>query len=231
MGIFSIGEAIVVGKNGRSWVVGLGKAWKIEDSLLTSQIYEDNLYSGSAASVDRYSQASLNGRGIYYNETVEESNFTGSSVTTTTSSYQGTKSWREIVNLAEIASDASDACLKYDIEPLEEKYEKFFDLLVPKSYKYLDGTSQRIHTGFIAQEVIEALLKAKLTEKEFAGVLTLVHTDGRERLYLRKDEFVALNTQQIQKLKPRMTAAEQEILQLKNEIQQLRDEIKNLKNF
>jgi cell division protein FtsB len=54
--------------------------------------------------------------------------------------------------------------------------------------------------------------------------------DGEQYYRLVYTEFIALNTWQIQKLKPRMTAAEQEILQLKNEIQQLRDEIKNLKN-
>jgi hypothetical protein len=48
--------------------------------------------------------------------------------------------------------------------------------------------------------------------------------------YLRRDEFVALNTWQIQLLKPRMTAAEEEILQLKNKISLLETELENLKN-
>jgi hypothetical protein len=46
---------------------------------------------------------------------------------------------------------------------------------------------------------------------------------------LRRDEFVSLNTWQIQLLKPRMAAAEQEIAALKLEIQQLREELEALK--
>jgi hypothetical protein len=45
----------------------------------------------------------------------------------------------------------------------------------------------------------------------------------------RYEEMNALNTWQIQKLKPRMTAAEQEIEKLKLEIEQLRAELNSLK--
>jgi hypothetical protein len=47
---------------------------------------------------------------------------------------------------------------------------------------------------------------------------------------LRYSEFIALNTWQIQLLKPRMTAAEQEILELKEEVRRLSSELENLKN-
>jgi hypothetical protein len=39
---------------------------------------------------------------------------------------------------------------------------------------------------------------------------------------LRRDEFVALNTWQIQKLKPRMTEAEERIYKLEQELQDLK---------
>jgi predicted nucleic acid-binding Zn-ribbon protein len=46
----------------------------------------------------------------------------------------------------------------------------------------------------------------------------------------RYEEMNALNTWQIQKLKPRMTAAEQEIEQLKLQVQSLTEELENLKS-
>jgi peptidoglycan hydrolase CwlO-like protein len=42
---------------------------------------------------------------------------------------------------------------------------------------------------------------------------------------LRYTEFIALNTWQIQRLKPRMTAAEQEIAALKQEIAELKSQL------
>jgi predicted RNase H-like nuclease (RuvC/YqgF family) len=47
---------------------------------------------------------------------------------------------------------------------------------------------------------------------------------------IRYEEIVSLNTWQIQKLKPRITAAETKIASLELEISQLKSEIQNLKN-
>lgn len=62
----------------------------------------------------------------------------------------------------------SDKNLKKDIILFDERYDKFFDLLRPVGFKYIFGTSNRIHSGFIAQEVEEALTAAELTGKDFA---------------------------------------------------------------
>lgn len=62
----------------------------------------------------------------------------------------------------------SDKNLKKDIILFDERYDKFFDLLRPVGFKYIFGTSNRTHSGFIAQEVEEALTAAKLTGKDFA---------------------------------------------------------------
>ena len=45
---------------------------------------------------------------------------------------------------------ASDRNLKHDIKELDEKYDVFFDLIVSKTFKYNNGTSNRDHCGFIA---------------------------------------------------------------------------------
>ena len=65
---------------------------------------------------------------------------------------------------------SSDKNLKKDIILFDERYDKFFDLLRPVGFKYIFGTSDRTHSGFIAQEVEEALLKANLTNKDFAVI-------------------------------------------------------------
>jgi hypothetical protein len=48
---------------------------------------------------------------------------------------------------------------------------------------------------------------------------------------IRYDEFVSLNTWQIQKLKPRMSAAEEKIKLLEEKVQSLESEIERFKNI
>lgn len=134
----------------------------------------------------------------------------------------------------------SDRNLKKDIVDLaDEKYDIFFDSLKPREYKYILGSSGRPHFGYITQEVEEALAKAGLTTKDFAGV-NIMPIHGREQEVneqgdmidiedspdnylldkgvneqhnLVYTEFIALNTMQIQKLK--------------TEVERLKEQIKN----
>lgn len=106
----------------------------------------------------------------------------------------------------------SDRNLKNSITFLEERYEILFDNLIPIKYKYNQGTSSRFHTGFIAQDVEIAITLANLTTQDFAG---LVFDVEDQSYYLRYDEFIALNTWQIQKLKTRVTELENEIKEIK----------------
>jgi hypothetical protein len=99
----------------------------------------------------------------------------------------------------------SDINFKNAIIPLSAKHSVLFDALIPVEYKYNDGTSNRVHTGFIAQDVEKAILSAGLTTQDFAGFIRATETDEEgneyEKCYLRYDEFIALNTHEIQKLK------------------------------
>ncbi len=53
---------------------------------------------------------------------------------------------------------ASDADLKTDIQPLDaQKSSDFIYALNPVRYKYKDGTSDRLHHGFIAQELHDSM--------------------------------------------------------------------------
>ena len=78
-------------------------------------------------------------------------------------------------------------------------------------YKYNDGTSGRLHSGFIAQEVEAALTAAGLTTKDFAAVCISDQGKETESWGLRYEEFVALNTREIQKLKNRIAELEKQL--------------------
>lgn len=119
----------------------------------------------------------------------------------------------------------SDENLKnlYDID---ERYEKFFKLLEPKTYIYKHN-GRRKHMGFGARQVEESLLSAGLTTEEFAGILRDVDVtisadeagmdedQHYSELYsLRYEEFISLNTYMIQKLYKRVEELEAKLSNL-----------------
>lgn len=110
----------------------------------------------------------------------------------------------------------SDVNKKHDIQYLSEEYDTFFDNLIPRLFKYNDGTSDRFHAGFIAQEVETGIYNSSLTTKDFAGFVRAESYNESENIseiscFLRYEEFIALNTWQIQKLKQRIGELESKI--------------------
>ena len=105
----------------------------------------------------------------------------------------------------------SDENKKNSIEELPEKYSKFFDGLKPRRFKYNDGTSDRYHVGFVAQEVSKSLDDAEISTADFGGVVTKKNKDGTEDWYLRYEEFIALQTAEIQRLKKRVDELERKL--------------------
>jgi len=108
---------------------------------------------------------------------------------------------------------SSDRNLKNSIEDLSDKYSAFFDRLNPVRFKLNDGTSGRYHTGFIAQDVETALEQVGLSTNEAALFVRFVTDNPKnnttEITYgLRYEEFIALNTREIQKLKARVARLE-----------------------
>ena len=92
---------------------------------------------------------------------------------------------------------------------------------MPVTYKYNYGTSDRLHAGFIAQDVDNALSIAQISTKDFAG-LVISDKDTEDELWtLRYEEFIALNTWQIQKAKARITELENTVAELKTQLQSL----------
>lgn len=117
----------------------------------------------------------------------------------------------------------SDERAKNTIEYDMTVYEPLFNALKPVHYKFNDGTSDRFHTGFISQDVEDAISTAGLTSKDFAGFIKtpiVEEVSGEVVDYdycLRYDEFVALNTHMIQKLMKRVDELEAEVKTLKGE--------------
>lgn len=116
------------------------------------------------------------------------------------------------------SSTTSDINKKNTITNVDDKYNVFFDSLISRTFKYNDGASNRLHTGFIAQEVKAALDAAKLNTVDFGGLVIYQNPDKTEDWYLRYDEFISLNTWQIQKLKSRVSELESKIAELEAKI-------------
>ena len=132
----------------------------------------------------------------------------------------------------------SDATRKEQVTALGEKQLAFFEKLRPVSYKLKSGfddkeNHDRLHYGFIAQEVEQAMGECGITAMEFGGLckdkeVVLVKTlneDGTESLAsketgadiysLRYQEFIALNTAAIQALKQEVTVLRAELNTMK----------------
>ncbi|MBR3815133.1 MAG: tail fiber domain-containing protein [Clostridia bacterium] len=110
------------------------------------------------------------------------------------------------VMLASGAAVTSDRRLKKDINTLDERYEKLFDLLEPKSFRYR-MYSQKEHTGFIAQDIADALTVSGF-DTENTGAFVAIKTTTGEEFALVYEEFIALNTFMIKKCLKRIEELE-----------------------
>lgn len=111
--------------------------------------------------------------------------------------------------------NTSDRNRKTDISYDMSRYEAIFDALKPANFKMIDGTSGRTHTGFVSQDIEDALAPCGLTSIDFATFIKSpkVDEDGKviegEYVYgLRYDELIALMVAQIQSLKKRVADLE-----------------------
>ena len=128
----------------------------------------------------------------------------------------------------------SDATRKEQITALGEKQLAFFEKLRPVSYKLKSGfddaeNHDRLHYGFIAQEVEQAMAECDISAMEFGGLckdkeVVLAKTlneDGTESVAsketgadvysLRYQEFIALNTAAIQALQKEVAALKEKL--------------------
>lgn len=111
--------------------------------------------------------------------------------------------------------ETSSRLYKNSIEELSEKYSVLFDALRPIRYKYNDDQLGRYHTGYIAEDLKQAIDTANLSTLDFAAYNISDEATGEGGICYT--ELIALNTWQIQKLKSRITQLEK-ILREKGEI-------------
>ena len=111
-------------------------------------------------------------------------------------------------------NSTSDRAKKQNIDYDMSRYGMLFDSLKPASFEFIDGTSGRTHTGFIAQDIEEILEDCGFTSQEFAAFVKAPVLDeqgqetGNYDYFLRYGEFVPLCIYEIQQLKARIEALE-----------------------
>lgn len=99
----------------------------------------------------------------------------------------------------------SDRRAKNNIVELSSDFDGFFDALKPVRFFY-NNDPGRTHVGYIAQDVEEAA-RANLP-KEFSDAFYKAPGGGLPQYSLYYNDFIALNTYEIQKLKKRVTELE-----------------------
>lgn len=116
----------------------------------------------------------------------------------------------------------SDRRKKKDFRKLleDDRFERFFELLQPMEYRLIEN-DEKMHIGFVAQDVEQAMKCCDISENEFYGLEHAVFSEkdfesneewekfleqngGANDMYtLCYQEFIALNTVMIQKLQNR----------------------------
>ena len=111
---------------------------------------------------------------------------------------------------------SSDENQKNNIEVLPDKYLAMMDAVEAKRFKLNEGTSDRYHVGFIAQDVEAAMANAGIDSTEFGGWIKDYDEDGKDIYMLRYGEFVGILWAKIRQLESRIKELET-VLQTTNE--------------
>ena len=131
----------------------------------------------------------------------------------------------------------SDRRKKKDFRKLleDDRFERFFELLQPMEYRLIEN-DEKMHIGFVAQDVEQAMTDCDISENEFYGLEHAVFSEkdfesneewekflkqngGANDMYtLCYQEFIALNTAMIQKLQNRCSDFEQRLSALERSV-------------
>lgn len=115
-------------------------------------------------------------------------------ITLGSQTYKWTSVWSETGTI-----QTSDRAEKKDISYDMSKYIELFDALKPANYKMINGTSDRTHTGFVAQDIKESLQNLGMSTVDFACFIKDKNEETGEDVYaLRYEELIALLTAKIQ---------------------------------
>lgn len=131
----------------------------------------------------------------------------------------------------------SDCRKKKDFRKLleDDRFERFFELLQPMEYRLIEN-DDKMHIGFVAQDVEQAMTDCDISENEFYGLEHAVFSekdfesneewekfleqngDANDMYTLCYQEFIALNTAMIQKLQNRCNDFEQRLSALERSV-------------
>lgn len=131
----------------------------------------------------------------------------------------------------------SDRRKKKDFRKLleDDRFERFFELLQPMEYRLIEN-DEKMHIGFVAQDVEQAMTDCDISENEFYGLEHAVFSekdfqsneewkkflkqngDANDMYTLCYQEFIALNTAMIQKLQNRCRDFERRLSALERSV-------------
>lgn len=199
-------------------------------------------YAESAGSAERASEC-IKASTAYYLKGIETSDHVqisgkGNLIPSSSSVYCGTTSnpfsggystggWKT----------TSDRRKKEDFRKLleDDRFERFFKLLQPMEYRLIED-DEKIHIGFVAQDVEQAMTDCGISANEFYGLEHAVFSEkdfdsneewekfleqngGANDMYtLCYQEFIALNTAMIQKLQNRCNDFERRLSALERSV-------------
>lgn len=110
---------------------------------------------------------------------------------------------------------SSDSRVKNTMTYDLDEFAALYRTLKPCRFKYNNGKSGRFHTGFIAQEVEQAIADAGFADTDLAVVVQENHgTEEAGRYGVRYEELIALNTAFVQKLMDEMDSLKQRVTEL-----------------
>ena len=111
---------------------------------------------------------------------------------------------------------SSDARVKNTMTYDLDQFEALYRTLRPCRFKYNNGNSGRFHTGFIAQEIEQAIADAGFQDTDLAVVVQQDHgTEAAGKYGVRYEELIALNTAFVQKLMCEVDSLKAELAALK----------------
>lgn len=133
--------------------------------------------------------------------------------TTTYSLGSSDKPWSTIYGT--LQGNGSARSIKNNIQSLLLKDSLFFDYLEPRKYQYNNTDIKYYHKGFIVDEVCAAAAFAGLKPEDCGVMFSTDEKDPNDpNASLCYNDFIALNTWQIQLLKKRVQTLEDKIKQL-----------------
>ena len=104
----------------------------------------------------------------------------------------------------------SDIKTKNTIEELDDRYSVLFSNLKPRSFKFNEGESGRVHSGFIVQEVLEAMKEAGISSDEYGLCCAFGDKNDPETIWgMRYEELIALCVKEIHRLDKRVKELEE----------------------